>query len=175
MTPPPPVALAVTLAIVCLLITAGLSKACRPSRAAATIDAYALLPSGAGRWLWFPVASLEVGTAIALLFANSRSLAATAAAALFIGYALLVARAVWLGESDFDCGCSVGATEIRPSYLLAVRSVVLAGAALAALHTEIDELPPEYWLFAAAVALLLLAIDRIITGFIARMHWPADD
>lgn len=175
MTTAPVAALAIALALACLLITAGLSKISRPARAAAAIDAYALLPPGAGRWLWLPVAVLEIGIGTALLFAETRALAAVASATLFAGYAILMARVVWHGESDFDCGCSGGAAGLRPSSLLAVRNVVLAGAALAARDVETRCLSPEDWLFAAVIALLLLAINAMITALIARTQWPTDD
>ncbi|MFM7274544.1 MAG: MauE/DoxX family redox-associated membrane protein [Gammaproteobacteria bacterium] len=175
MTIPPVAALALALALACLLITAGVSKISRPSRAAAAIDAYALFPAGAGRWLWLPVASLEIGIGIALLFPDSRALVAFLSAALFAGYALLIARVVWRGESDFDCGCSGGAAELRPSYSLAVRNVVLACAALATLQARTRDLLPEDWLFAAAIALLLLSINAMVGALIARTQWPTDD
>lgn len=175
LTIPPVAAIAMALAIACLLISAGLSKLFRPSRAASAIDAYAFLPAGAGRWLWLPVAILEIGIGIALLFADSRALAAVASAALFASYAVLIARAVWRGESDFACGCSGGASELRPSSLLAVRNVVLAGVAFAAPHAKTRDLLPEDWLFAAFVALLLLAINAMIAALIARTQWPTDD
>lgn len=175
MTTPPVAALAIALALACLLITAGVSKMFRPSRAAASIDAYALLPAGYGRRLWFSVAALEIAIGVALLLPDLRALAAVASAALFGGYALLIARAVWRGESDFDCGCVGGAAGLRPSYPLVVRNLVLSCAALAMLRASTSDPSPEDWLFAAAIALLFLAVNSIVGGLIARRQWPTDD
>lgn len=162
------------LALGGLLLAAGVSKLQQPSRTAAAIDAYAILPAGAGARLWPAIASVELLLGAALLLPGSRALAAAMAAVLFIVYALLIARAVSGGDADFDCGCGSASASLRPSRALALRNGVLAAAALAVALVDAGESPPAWWI-CIALALLLLGINAIIDRLIARAQWPTDD
>lgn len=166
---------AIAIALAALLIGAGIGKLREPSRTAAAIDAYGILPAGAGRGLSWGVAGIELMLGAALLVPASSAPAAVPAVALFIVYAGLIARAVWRGDTDFDCGCSTHVTVLRPSIALASRNLVLAAAALAVALGGPRALQVTAWWSSITLALLLLGIDAMIGALIARAQWPTDD
>lgn len=118
------------------------------------------------------LAAAEIAAGIALWMPSRRCDAALLAAAVWAGYLLFLARAVAVGRSELDCGCSfgssrhaLGAFEVgRAALLVALAFLVAAGAAIGpgaiAYATGIAALATQ---LLAAVALLALyaAADQL--------------
>ncbi len=137
------------------------------------LGAYQLLPHSVVPFLARLLPIAEVCTAAALLIPGLRALAALAAAALFVAYALGIAINLRRGRRDLDCGCT-GANDRRPiAFWMVVRNVVLAVAvgAAAAPYADrplglVDALTVGGGL--AILALLYLAIDRLLGQVMPR-------
>ncbi len=109
---------------------------------------------------WVPhlvrgLAVTEAAAALALVAPLTRPAGALAAAALFAGYALLMARALGQGRTEIDCGCGGAPQPISPVML--VRNGVLAALALATALLPAEPVGFPGMLIAVAAALTLLA------------------
>lgn len=156
------------------MLHAALPKLRAPARFASAVDAWQLLPAGAGRWLALPLALAEAACALALPWASTRLAGALLAGLLLALYAGAIALALRSGHTDFDCGCGTGRA-LRPSGLLLARNLALLGCC--ALAARVPAVPAG----AAdiAVALLLAAVLLLLyvgcNALAARLQWPGDD
>ncbi|HBS35398.1 MAG TPA: methylamine utilization protein MauE [Parvularcula sp.] len=128
----PAISLAAALPLAALLAAAAWHKARDFRRFAAAIDAYQLLPKGAGKVAAPSLIAAETGAALFLLSPASRFEAGIAAAALFAAYGAAIAFNLALGRRDIDCGCQFGKGASRISGGLIVRNAVLTAAGLIA-------------------------------------------
>lgn len=120
------IVIATSLALLFLL--AARHKISARHRFEAQLAAYRILPES----LVSPVARvlpwIEIAVALSLLFAITRPVGASGAAALLIIYALAMAVNLSRGRAQIDCGC--GDTPQALSGLLLLRNAVLASGAL---------------------------------------------
>jgi hypothetical protein len=128
----PALSLAIGLPLAGLLAASAVHHARDARRFAAAVDAYRLLPEGAGSFLAPALIGVEAVIAAAFLVPASRFEAALAAAALFSAYGAAIAFNLALGRRNIDCGCAFGSRGEGISPSLVIRSAVLALAALTA-------------------------------------------
>lgn len=115
-------------------------------------------------WLVYPIGAVELAIALALLLPQGRVAAATAAAALLAGYALLMASQLVQGRRDMRCGCAGPASEVRVSPALVVRNLLTAALAVPLL------LPAAPMGFSPGAIALALAM----TGFLLALYLSAE-
>jgi len=126
------VAVAFTGFVVWLFVVAGLHKLRQPAQFSELVAQY--LPAFL-RPLWrdtlvYPVGTLEIAIAAALLPPQTRAFAAIAAAFVLAAYALMMAWQLILGRRDLRCGCAGPASDVLVSPALVVRNLLMAGLAL---------------------------------------------
>jgi hypothetical protein len=93
---------------------------------------YRILPERLARSVAYGLPPLEAAIAVGLLFEPTRALAAGAAAALLLVFALAMAVNLVRGRVEIDCGCFASTLKQRISWALVARNIVLIGfAALA--------------------------------------------
>lgn len=117
---------------------------------------YGLVPD---RWAAPAVRALtlaEAATLLALAWPGLRHAGGVMAAALFAGYGLLMALALWQGRSRIECGCG-GAPQIVSAYTL-LRNATLAALAMAVALLPARTVTPAEAAAAIAAALVLWAI-----------------
>lgn len=127
----PALSLSLALPVAALLGASAFHKGRDFEQFAATVNAYHLLPRGAGRIAAPILAAAEGAAAIGLLAAPSRQEAGLFAAALFIAYGSAMAFNLALGRRELDCGCGFGRDDQRISWGLVIRNAALALASLA--------------------------------------------
>lgn len=98
----------------------------------------------------------EGAALLALLWPGLRPLGGAIAAALFAGYGLMMALALWQGRSRIECGCG-GTPQIVSAYTLS-RNAVLTALALAVAALPALPVTPAEAAAAIAAALVLSAI-----------------
>lgn len=81
-------------------------------------------------WLVYPIGVAELAIALALLLPQGRVVGAAAAAALLVGYGLLMAAQLVQGRRDLRCGCAGPASEVRVSPALVARNLLTAALAV---------------------------------------------
>ena len=120
------IVIATSLAILFLL--AARHKLSEPARFEAQLAAYRLVPDR----MLTPVARslpwVEMAVALGMLFAVTRPLAGSIAAALLVSYGLAMAVNLRRGRSRIDCGC--GDTPQPLSVWLLLRNALLAAGAI---------------------------------------------
>jgi uncharacterized membrane protein YphA (DoxX/SURF4 family) len=156
----PVVRMAIALLLGWVLAEAALHKLRAPLGFGGVIDAYRLLPGGAGAWLARPLGVLELALACALLVPSLNRAAGAAAAALLALYFLAIAVNLARGRRDIDCGCGGVPQPLSP--LLLVRNALLIGlstwlAAAAPLARDTGWADLLVALAAATVAILCYA------------------
>ena len=156
----PVVGLTIALLLGWVLAEAGLHKLREPLRFAGIIDAYRLLPRGAGAWLARPLGVTELLVAAALLVPVAHRSAAMFAGLLLCVYFVAIAINLARGRRDIDCGCG-GAPQpisaallLRNAILVALSGWVATGQAVARPTGWLDLLVA---LGAAVVAILAYA------------------
>lgn len=90
--------------------------------------------AGGGIAVWL-VAALEMAIAVSLLVPQWRTVGLVAAALMFLGYAVLMARQILGGKADMQCGCAGPDSELGISWPLVVRNGVCAALALLAMNS----------------------------------------
>lgn len=160
----------VALAIAGIMLSAGFAHALGHRALARSIDAYRLLPQGAGNYLAIPLGLAECLAGVLLLMPSTRYPGACVAAVLLSVFTLAMALAVARGNTGFDCGCA-GAHALRPGAGLLVRNALLLCAIPAV--TIAPAVSPGAWQCAGALGLLLCW--HITNGMIAAAQWPQDD
>ncbi len=128
----PALSLALALPLAGLLAASAVHHARDVRRFASTIDAYRLLPDGAGSFLAPALLGLEAVIAAGLLVPALRFETGLGAAMLFSAYGAAIAFNLALGRRNIDCGCVFGRRGEGISPGLVIRSAVLTAAALAA-------------------------------------------
>lgn len=123
-------ALSFALMLAVILLVAASHKLRVPRQFTRQLEAYELLPQK----LTAPVARVlpvvEGVIAVALLVPVLRQIAAMAAAALLLLYALAIGINLWRGKRDIDCGCGGPGLERPLDASLIVRNAVLIGMAV---------------------------------------------
>ncbi len=159
----PAVSLGLALPVAALFSASAFHKARDLRRFAASIDAYQLLPGGAGSLAAPLIVAIEVGVAIGLLAPATRMAAGLAGALLFAGYGAAMAFNLALGRRDIDCGCRFGGGESRLSSGLVLRNAVLALGSLVVAAPAAAR--PLGAFDVASIALAALAAAALYAGF----------
>jgi hypothetical protein len=164
----PVLAVVLRTALALLLVVAALHKQSSRDAFRATLEAYALLPSGVLGAVARGVPGLELAAAVLLIAPRASAVGAVLAAALFAVYALAMGVNLLRGRRDLDCGCMGPGARSPVGPGLVVRNLVLICAALAAgfvpVHARVlvwvDYLTVP--LAVAAVAALYAAVERVL-------------
>ena len=130
MTIDPVVAVALSLVLAGVIASAGLHKLRAPLHYGAVVDAYRLLPQGAGRVAAVAIGALELLAGLAILLPAAHRSGLLVAAALFALYFAAIAINLGRGRRDIDCGCGAPAQRQGLSAALLARNAVLIAAAL---------------------------------------------
>lgn len=112
-----------------LLASAG-HKLFRGRHARSVIQEFAGVPR---RWSGIAMAIVvltELAAAVLLWTPAYRGLGAAIAAVLWVGYLLLILRAIAGDRRDVDCGCSFGAAQTPLGVFQVVRNIALAATAV---------------------------------------------
>ncbi len=110
-------------------------------------------------WQIRALALIELLVAALLLLPATRVLALGAAAAILLGYALLMLLRLLAGQRDMRCGCAGPASEVMLSPLLIVRNIVCALLCLGAVPLLVTPLGPVLTaLLSFTVSLFLIAL-----------------
>lgn len=128
----PALSLAAALPLAVLLAASAAHQARDPRRFAATIDAYRLLPAGAGALAAPLLIVAEAAAGAGLLAPSLRFEAGLLAALLFAAYGGAIAFNLALGRRDIDCGCVFASAGEGLSLAQVWRNGVLVIAALIA-------------------------------------------
>ncbi|MGB3051488.1 MAG: MauE/DoxX family redox-associated membrane protein [Polyangiales bacterium] len=125
----PVIELTLLAALALLFAAAAWHKVSDQARFAASLQAYALLPTRliAPSALLLPV--LECACAVGLLYAPSREPAAIASMALLTIYTGAIATNLARGQREIDCGCFASSARVPLSPWLVARNLILIGAA----------------------------------------------
>ena len=110
---------------------------------------------------WVPglvraLAVIECLIFLTLFIPDARQLAALAAAALFAGYALLMASGLARGRSFIECGC--GGPPLRLSHLTILRNLAFSAAAMLTCLVAPIPLPATAVVLCLAFGLVLFAV-----------------
>jgi hypothetical protein len=159
----PALSFAFALPLASLLAASAIFHARDMRRFAAAIDAYRLLPLGAGSFVAPALIGIEAVIAAGLIAPSFRLEAGLAAAALFSAYGSAMAFNLALGRRDIDCGCAFGrrgagisSGHVARSALLAIASLVVAAPASAR---------PLGFLDLVSIAGFLAAAAALYAGF----------
>lgn len=167
---------ALALLFAWIMVSAGLTKLRAPDAAAATIDAYAVLPSGSGSFLAAPLGCLEIAGGFAIVLPSTRTLGALTVAALILIYTAAIILRLWRGGADIDCGCAPHTGRVPVSRGLVARNGVLFLASLVVTLPLPDSVMSAHqWLVAGVLAVLGVWTYELANALLAWMRWPADD
>jgi hypothetical protein len=158
------------LATAAIMLWAALSGARDLRVLAVSIDAYKLLPEGAGRGLALPLLLAESACGVLLLLPGMRLAGAVIASALMLLFIFAIALNMWRGTTDFDCGCA-GSHALRPGAALLLRNTALLCVLLMAVTMPASA--PDVGSIAGAIVLLLAWCG--VNAVIAATQWPHDD
>ncbi len=125
------IAAASAIALSWLMAVAGVAKLRHLQDHARALDAYALLPAGAGRWLVPVLGIAECAAAAAIWPRGTRVAAAVLMLALLVLYSAAIAINLVRGRRDIECGCGGAATHVPLSGWLLARNAALMATALA--------------------------------------------
>ncbi len=159
----PAVVFGLALPVAALLMASALHQARGLARFASAIDAYRLLPPGAGRAAAPFLIAAETGAAIGLFVSPFRVEAALTAAALFAVYGAAIAVNLARGRRDIDCGCTFGGGDAPISAGLVLRNAALALASFAAAAPPAARLLG--WIDLVSIAAAALAAAALYAGF----------
>lgn len=136
----------------------------------AAVDAYAVLPAGAGKVVapLLIAAEMLAGVGVALPF--TREAGALLCAVLLGSFSLAVLVNVVRGTTDFDCGCGRFLV-LRPGIALFLRNTMLCFVSVVVMLTP----PTDVNTRQLTLAVLLLVVLLCMNAMIARTQWPADD
>jgi hypothetical protein len=158
------------LATAAIMLWAALSGARDLRALAVSIDAYKLLPEGAGRGLALPLLLAESACGVLLLLPGMRVAGAVIASALVLLFVFAIALNIRRGTTDFDCGCA-GSHALRPGAALLLRNTALLCVLLMAVTMPASS--PDVGSVAGAIVLLLAWCG--VNAVIAATQWPHDD
>lgn len=125
----PVIELTLCAALALLFAAAAWHKVSDRSRFAASLDAYALLPSPLVAPSALLLAVLECALVVGLLHVPARQPAAIASMALLTLYTGAIAVNLARGRREIDCGCFISSARVPLSLWLVARNLVLIGAA----------------------------------------------
>ena len=155
-----------------VMAEAGWHKLGAPLRFVGVIDAYRLLPEGAGARVARPLGGLELVLAVLLLVPFAQPAAALGTATLLTLYFVAMAVNLARGRRDIDCGCGGTSQTLSPGLLVrnaalvACCTVLVADATPARATGWADVLVA---LFAAAAAILLYSSANLLLATHQRM------
>ncbi len=166
------------IALSWLMAVAGGAKLRHQRDHARALDAYALLPEGAGRWLVPVLGAVECAAALAIWPRGTRAAAALLILALLVLYSGAIAINLLRGRRDIACGCGGAATHVPLSGWLLARTALMAAAL--ALHEapQALALAGASWpsaLAALAVATLLVLLYNGANFLLSRDTLLQDD
>jgi len=149
--PSPALALACLIGLSWLMFAAGIGKLRHREHHARALDAYEILPPGAGRWLALPLAALECVLGALLWIPALRVAAAAVLLALLLVYTAAIGIALLHGRRDIDCGCGASRRHLPPSGWLVARNTLLMLATLPLPDAPAGATARE-WAWALAIA-----------------------
>jgi Methylamine utilisation protein MauE len=150
------IAAASAIALSWLMAAAGVAKLGHRRDHARALDAYALLPAGAGRWLVPVLGVAECAAATAIWPGETRVAAAALMLTLLALYSVAIAINLLRGRRDIECGCGGAATHVPLSGWLLARNAALMAAAFA-VHAAPQALTRAAASWSAALATFALA------------------
>ena len=173
------IAAASAIALSWLMAAAGVAKLRHLQDHARALDAYALLPAGAGRWLVPVLGIAELAAAAAIWPRGTRVAAVVLMLALLVLYSAAIAINLVRGRRDIECGCGGAATHVPLSGWLFARNAALMAAALAVYAVpHALALAAASWraaLAALAVATLLVLLYNGANFLLSRDTLLQDD
>lgn len=173
------IAAASAIALSWLMAASGVAKLRNRRDHARALDAYALLPAGAGRWLVPALGVAECAAAAAIWPRGTRVAAAVLMLALLVLYSAAIAINLVRGRRDIECGCGGAATHVPLSGWLLARNAALMAAALAVCAApHALALAAASWpaaLAALAVATLLVLLYNGANFLLSRDTLLQDD
>ena len=113
--------------------------------------------------------AVECLLGLLILHPSTRTPCALGAAALLLGYALLMAYALFQGKRDLHCGCGGPASEVKVSPWLIARNTALVTLALLALGPGAGLGSPQA-VVAAPAALLGILIYLCFEQWLGNRH-----
>lgn len=119
------------IALSWLMLASGAAKLRYRSEHARAVEAYALLPAGAGRWAAPLLGALEAAAGAGVWLPGVRARAALLMLVLLALYTAAVAINLLRGRRDIDCGCAGAAARVRLGGAVLARNAALVLAALA--------------------------------------------
>ena len=119
------------IALSWLMLAAGAAKLRHRSEHVRVVEAYALLPAGAGRWVAPLLCALECAAGAGVWLAGTRTRAALLMLVLLALYTAAVAINLARGRRDIDCGCAGAAARVPLGGAVLARNAALILAALA--------------------------------------------
>lgn len=150
---------ALSLFLSLVLIVAAAHKLLNRDRLAMAVSRLIGLPLSTAMLASYAAAAVEALAALSLLFAETHQVGGTIAAALWLGYAILLSRR--LGQS-LDCGCSLGRREKPVSVALIARAFGLSALALIAAFAPHEAISVETLFAALGFLALYLALDELL-------------
>ena len=136
----------------------------------AAVDAYAVLPAGAGRIVAPILIASEMIAGVGLLFPATRAAAGLLCAVLLGSFSFAVLLNVMRGTTEFNCGCGK-LLALRPGVPLFLRNVMLCLVSVGVTLTPATRVSTRQLMLAVPLLLMIWCINAVI----ARMQWPADD
>ena len=134
------------------------------------VDAYAILPAGAGRIVAPILVSAEMLAGVGLAFPTTREAAGLLCSVLLGSFSLAVLLNVMRGTTEFNCGCGK-LLALRPGVALFLRNLMLCLVSVVVMLTPATRVSMRQTM----LAVLLLLVLWCINAMLARTQWPADD
>jgi len=158
-----PVFTYILVSALCILFAAaGLQKLFLKESFLKALAGYQLLPETVLKPAGMVIPVAEIGIAVSLIFPETRTVGAVAAALLLSVYGLSIWINLKRGNLSLDCGCQLGQSAQIISQALIYRNVVLASGALLILlpqsNREVSFYDYGSVIFGIAITCLLYAI-----------------
>jgi len=169
-------ALAAALFLAGILFAAGASKLRHAARYARLMDAYAVLPAGAGVYLVPVLGVLEIIAAAGLLTSSRRGAAAVLVLVILLLYSAAISLNLLRGRRDIDCGCGGlwGHQPLSGALLLRNAALILCATAPLLIATDRAHALAD-WLVALAIAVAAWIINTLCALVLARDALMHDD
>ena len=157
---------AIALAMLWLFASAGLSKLIPANRhyyQNVFRDYGIALPGLAAALVWL-LGCLELLGGLLIVFPLTRLQGLIVCGVLLVVYMLAMARQLWQGRLDMDCGCTGSAGSVKVSPALLLRNSVFTGL-LVVCFIDLTwaagaELSGSYWLMAVPMGMSLILINQ---------------
>lgn len=117
---------------------------------------------------------IEIISGLAIIFPATRTFGVVVCSLLFAVYFCAIARQLWQGKTDTDCGCAGPAGSVKVSPLLLLRNtmfVALLGVCfLGALSTANQFVSIFVWLLAFPMGIFLILMNQSLEQLLANQQ-----